>query len=1069
MADSNGLSSGALLTLILLLSGCSGENADSPYQAPSHQAPSLGQTLIGQVQNQQTQSQQPETDIRSAQPSNAEDDSSAPEVASTKADNNKTDSVEITPESAPRPAPIDEFSPTDSFAPVDIYEPVEITDSTVATDVTPVIDTEVSTDLISQGRPPKPTAPETTAPKPTKQEPTAQVSEPQESPVAIALRTGNALVVENANDLIDATIAQIEHNRTRFDTDIQTLFALDEENSITSIDWDPTHDAATLIPTYGVNTSVLFTNNVTTDSNTVYEKSIGVIGNQPTRYMALGSNPMRNGFRNPDSVSPSMHAFMINSIHWLTNPEPDLQTNPETTNNSALNIVIAHMDDSYYFPDETATRAWLDENIINGVNYNEEDTCDDSNLSQCLTDDTDLLIISQIASESTLADEVATTVRKAMQSGTPVLYMHHNGNITDLGLALFNELNISYEWDNYWKRLQLSNYDITDFLGQVPDSIIAIQTLLEHLLQRDYQFDWSLCDDENCSEVPGLYSEFESGASAVRSILNRLDNNNHNIFTNDDQIFQKLLALTGDHLRQQVVFPMDKVTTDDNTFLRSYYADHAVYYSRDINPPQPDMGNFSRSDFNHIVPDNKTVSVESRQPFRSTGVYALPGKTLVATRTDQSDVEVQLFVNTQRSGSTHQWATDGYTRPKFLRSPSISLAPGESVSMTSPYGGPVQLSFSTNDLPVVIDFQNVGEHPHWNGTQHNTKFAQQLIDGHFDWAEIVTPGFEVHSSLDNMRNSVNDSKWGDAQALATATTNYLYNFPHVLAGFTGHGIDSVDEIHDFAARKGFTMENIDKVKHMNADQATCGYGCSGNPYDAYWSFDPLGHGDLHELGHGLEKKRLRFEGWPGHASTNHYSYYTKSQYFKNTGGDPECQSLPFENIFDVLQASWLADDPQAYIQQNMWDNNAWSDGAAMIIQMMMAAEDNGALLDGWHLLARLHIIEREFSRALSSDEQWTAAQQNLGMGRYTLTQAKEISRNDWLLIALGVATDLDWRHYLTTWAIPYSVEAATQVLMSGYTSVPAEFYISSADGYCKGEGFDGRKLPLNGTNIWPND
>ncbi len=37
----------------------------------------------------------------------------------------------------------------------------------------------------------------------------------------------------------------------------------------------------------------------------------------------------------------------------------------------------------------------------------------------------------------------------------------------------------------------------------------------------------------------------------------------------------------------------------------------------------------------------------------------------------------------------------------------------------------------------------------------------------------------------------------------------------------------------------------------------------GNPYDAYWSFSPLGHGDLHELGHGLEKGRFRFSGWEG--------------------------------------------------------------------------------------------------------------------------------------------------------------------------------------------------------------
>jgi hypothetical protein len=52
---------------------------------------------------------------------------------------------------------------------------------------------------------------------------------------------------------------------------------------------------------------------------------------------------------------------------------------------------------------------------------------------------------------------------------------------------------------------------------------------------------------------------------------------------------------------------------------------------------------------------------------------------------------------------------------------------------------------------------------------------------------------------------------------------------------------------------------------MNADQATCGYGCSGNPYDAYWAFDPVGHGDVHEVGHNIENRMLGFEEWDYHS------------------------------------------------------------------------------------------------------------------------------------------------------------------------------------------------------------
>ena len=359
--------------------------------------------------------------------------------------------------------------------------------------------------------------------------------------------------------------------------------------------------------------------------------------------------------------------------------------------------------------------------------------------------------------------------------------------------------------------------------------------MLNHLLARDYEFDWSYCDGENCSEVPGLYAEFEEGAAAVKSMMNALDTQNRNVFTRDDHTVTKLLALTGDRLRQDVSFPMDKNATDDNLFMRSYFADHAAYYSRAVNPPLPDMGNFSRSSFSHITPVNKTVTVSSKQPFRSTGVYALPGETIVVTRIDNSDVDVELFINTQRTGSTHQWADDGYSRPKYLKSPEVPIESGKTIALTSPYGGTVQLSFNDNDLPVTLQFQNIGEHPYWRSTEDDIEFAQQLNDGHYDWAEMVTPGFEVHSTLVNMRDSVNNNKWGSAAALATATVEYLHNYPHVLAGFQGPGINTVDEIHNFATTKGFTIDTIDKVKHMNADQATCGYGCSGNPYDAYWS------------------------------------------------------------------------------------------------------------------------------------------------------------------------------------------------------------------------------------------
>jgi hypothetical protein len=876
--------------------------------------------------------------------------------------------------------------------------------------------------------------------------------------IDMVLQSGDVTNID-ATALLDATIETIENNRLGFTNDIQQLFALNSDgspkadgSSLTAIDWDPTHDAAIIKSTFGMNAAVLHTNDVTNTDKTIYTKEIGIIGKTPSRYMVLGSNPMRNDYRNASSVNEQMQQFLENGLSWLTERN-DLKTTP-------FKVVMSQMRQSYYFPDEVAVRTWLDERYPGQVQYNEANACDDANLATCLAETPDLLIISQYMNAATDPAQLANAVKNAMNRGVPVLYLHYDGNFSDLGKALFPLFNVAYEGDNYWKKLKLTNYDPTAHQGSLPADVISIQTMLNHFKAEDYAFDWSACDGENCSAVIGLESEFLKGATAVRSMMTTFDKNKTNLFIVDGFRFQKLLALLGDKYRQSVRFPMDKNNTDDTVFMKSYFADHAVYHYRDLNPAQADIGNFSRSDFSHITPISKTVDRISKDRFRSAGVYALPGQTLRVTRLDNSDLEVQVFVNSVRSGSTRLWRNNGYNRPKYLQSPWLTVNSGETIEFTSPYGGPLQLAFNKNDLPVQLRFENVGEHPYWASSADDASFTTKLNAGDYDWAELVTPSFEVHSKLEKMKTSV--TQWETPQNLAATTMRYIHNFPHVLAGFKGTGIDVVSEIHDFAANKGLTVDLLDKVKHMNADQSTCGYGCSGNPYDAGWSFSPIGHGDVHELGHGLERSRFRFSGWEGHAVTNPYSYYTKSQYYKDTGNDPSCQNLPFEDTYNALQLSVNQANPITYLQDNFWATSNWSHQVGMTIQMMMMAQDRGALLDGWHLLPRLHILDREFNRAIKNETDWEAKRASLGFSSYTFNEAKNITNNDWLVIAISWATSLDYRDYIRMWGQTFSAKADTQVSGFAYPAVPRNYFMSSSNGYCKGEGFGGPSTPING-------
>lgn len=887
-------------------------------------------------------------------------------------------------------------------------------------------------------------------------------------PIELALYTGDVRPVTDEVSIVSATLTSIDDAQGILDDAVYEIFQVAPPGTVGGIDipltglsWEPTHDAALLSATFGLNRSVLNTNATFKEGNSVYSRDLAVIGEDFARYMVMGGNPMRNHRRDSSLLNEPMHEFMVNSVKWLVKRD-DFSKAP-------LKVVIANMDDSFYFPDDSGVREWLDERFTGQVTYNVKDVCDDLNLAGCMTGDTDLLIVSQHYATDVEPTDTLAAVTAAYEQGLPVLYLHHNGNLTDLGSALLNLFDVNYERDNFWPKLSIVDFEKSPETDALPENVAAIRTLVQHLQDQDYEFDWYECDDENCSNVTGFQNEFQAGADETRTLFTALDESRTDLFSRDGYRFQKLLALLGDFYRQRTVFPMDKFDTAQHEFFSAYFADHAVYNYRTVNPVQPDMGNFSRSDFAHITPVDKSVVLTSKQKFRAAGVYALPGQTVSVTRNDTSDVTVKIRVNTQRSGSTHEWADYGYKRPKFLKSSSMEIASGETIQLTSPYGGPLQVEFSENDLPVDLLFSNVGEHAYWDGPEYDNSFTAKLNADEFDWAELITPGFQVHSTRQKMIESMSDEVVanGVAADLAAMATRHIHNYPHVLAGYTGPGIDAVTEIHQFAADKGFSIDNIDLVKHMNADQATCGSGCSGNPYDAYWSFNPLGHGDLHELGHGLERWRFRFDDWPVHASTNMYSYYSKSRFFSETGNEPVCQNLSFEALYGHLQTSLTQADAAAYIQAALWDQNSWKYGATMFVQMLMSAQDSGALENGWHLLSRLHILEREFNRATNDNDLWLAKRESLGFSQYTATDAKLLDQNDWLLIAVSVATGFDYSDYFDVWSHDYSAEAAAQVASLGLPAQPVYYYVSSGEGFCKGEGFDGRRLPIDTVSVWP--
>ncbi|MBT0112641.1 ImpA family metalloprotease [Vibrio alginolyticus] len=880
-------------------------------------------------------------------------------------------------------------------------------------------------------------------------QPNAQVK-PTQAPVQQALETGNALLVSDPSEFIRKSRQVVEAHKMQSNT-IKSAIA----KNLSGLYWDPTHDAAILAPQYGFNDTILMTNKAMASGYKDQALSIGVAGEKSNgqRYALLGSNPFRTAQRFPDSSNSAMTQWLSNLVTWLSG-------------GVTSNVVIAQMDQSYYFPDEQATRNWLKDTVSQELAFNEANLCDGSKLLSCLQTNTpNLLILSQHLQSGDTNKPVLEALEYAEQAQIPVLYLHWDGGLTDLGQDILEKFHVDYVGDNYWRKLGLVDWEPSSLMNVVPDSVITQQALLSRFESQNFNVDLSLCDDKSCPDTANMDSQFYAGANSIRHWLQKLDEQKVDLFNQNGYQYEKLMVLLADHYRQTVVFPMDKQSTQMTEFLKSYFADYVQYNSRSVNPKQPNMGNFSRSEFS---PDIKrisaTINMESKRNFRSAGVYALPGETFTVKRNDSNDVATKIVINTLRSGATHEFSKDGYTRPKLLTSFGYEVKPGETITLTSPYGGPVQVHFDKNDVPVELKFNHVAQHPVWRSEKDNDAFIQQLEANLFDWAELITPGFEVHSKRDKMLESVNDEMWSTPSEMALATEEYVHNYPHVLAGFQGPGIDEVPEIIQYAQNQGWGIANIDIVKHMNADQATCGYGCSGNPYDAYWSFSPLGHGDLHELGHGLEKGRFRFSGWEGHSTTNYYSYYSKSRFFQNTGKVSTCQSLDFKGQFELLQASRTKADPNAYMAAQ--NQTSWSWGARVYIQIMMAAQHEGVLKSGWHLLARLHLIEREFNRLKSDDALWDERRLSIGFANYSREEANSISNSDWLLIALSYISQRDMTSYLDMWGFSFTEKAKQQVVELNLPPMPLTYFASSNTGYCLNE-FAQTPITIDGQTVWP--
>lgn len=889
-------------------------------------------------------------------------------------------------------------------------------------------------------------------------------------PVEQALRTGDYQIILDETELtiFEAMKEDFDRTRQQNNSDIATLYELSangeaQPDSPTNLTLAISRQGSLIAPAFGSGAPLVLANTDRDGEALEPPVAVAAIGRyEQTRFGVLGENPFRLAALDEQAVSADMHQLLENQMAWLIGADPG----------DGIQIVIANLPQTNTHPDQTSTRDWLTNTFGDAVDFNAAGDCDGEALWSCITDDTSLLILSQHAPSTDTPGELIDHLQWALEDGVPVLYLTGLGQPNAVGAEILNLLNVSYVRRNNVDYSVTGTAPLDQLIDWQPETSAAFEELVDRVEQNNANYALSECTNHwTCPTVADFVAEVVVPLRALRDALDDLMDRDAGAFpANGDLRWQGFALLLGDHYRSMTTYPMSKLDTPSRDFVRAMIGDAATVIARDINPGA-DLGTLNPSEFPEHLRTNSSVSLTPMRPFRTTGVYAFPGKTVTVTRTDETDLRVRLKVHSIRDNGGAPFR-DTYARPLFMSSRLFDIAPGETRTFTSAFGGPIHAFFETSDEDITLEFENVGEHPVWRGPEDSTEFENALQSSDYNWAEFVTPYFEVHSVRDKMSLTLGREYADTPSDLADMIDTYIRDWPHWLAGREGPGISENPDLRAFAAQHGLTIPTVNAVKHMNADRASCTTnsptcsGTSGNPYDANWSFDPIYLGDLHELGHGLEfRSRHHFEGGDStHSTTNLYAFHTQYRYFSETGErNFMCWPLPHQTLYSTIQISRSRSDPAQYMR----DENLSSSTAQLTIfvQLFAALENQGALDDGWQMMPRLNLVTREFLNS-NNDDRWAEKADGLGFGDMSRETAFSLSQNDWLLIALSWSAQRDLRDYLDMWGYVYTDTALDQVARLNLPSLQPAYYAIGTREHCFG--FDFPELPIDGQTSWPS-
>lgn len=887
---------------------------------------------------------------------------------------------------------------------------------------------------------------------------------------------------------------------------VETLY-----QDISQISWHPSHDSITFTSFLPERTYTLLPANKDGKGNNANRGLVMVSEDSEGRSAAMAANLF--------SVDTSAETDMLlkRLIGWLTKGADQTE---------GFSIITAQMPshaDSKYFPHNEGIRTWLASNYSSAYNINEANSCDYNELVTCINSlKPDLIILSDIDRKSLGHGGIAAAVAKAKAAGIPILLSNYRREASPMLSPLYQQMGL-VTYGNYWSKFNAENLVVSEILDD-DTNLIAVDRLLANLSAGN--FDTALLDKCNgnffyCYEA-GFVEAFKAGADWLRALVVTLDNMGQDALSLSGENILHASVLLADKYRAAIDYPI--AWEEHQSWQQAMFGDWLVNYARLDNAAQPDLGEFvtdrsnlvKGSNAHYVYPatvsERQTLSVPYSNQWTTTGWYVLPGQPVTLNRLDNSDAQMEIKLNYHRPNTNRAYQQKVYRAPLELATQRLRIEKGESISFSSPYGGPLYLylSGSGENLSTEISANGVTRHPtimNFNDDSQILAFNERLSQTELPHVDLRSDTAEQHMRRDRFTNAIGGAI-PDVNALLKSISDDHINAVYTLAGLKIPGKALAESLPDDVKMACMNMlgdkcldealHSRNKIQHSNYDQnAQCGSGCSGNPWDSAGNINPIGWLDNHELGHNLQTNRLNVQyaavgeadNWASYNSratensNNIFPYVVRWQahYLRDGNTTPITSgSMNHKDLFYVFMSDVasvkdsrgervvLGSNCKILDEGNdryeaPWKNNNYAahNGYRMAFYIQMALRAHGMqlgdgtrLANGFNIFTLLYQHQRIFGSFSGNQADWDANKDYLGFGLfpfeghsvYAGKKVRDIPGNDFMLVSLSKLTGINWQSHFDMLGLRYSSLAATQAQLNATKgNLPMGMYVLETD------------------------